>query len=175
MSLWDRQLGAEWKQQMQLFSCRKLQGAAPTCNDQVVRGDQECRLHLLLQSRYWKVYILKSTPVRVKLDFDGSRYDADNFPVWIVSDCRRETDLRYFSEQFGDKVKRVRIVADDKVRAERWQMESLCFLQKSIYTFQRLGVYPPSGWSREWMWSRQVFFQFHQCENSCISESMTGT
>ena len=54
-----------------------------------------------------------------KFCFDGFRYDADKFPVWIVSDCRRETDLRYFSEQFGDRVKRVRIVADDKVRAER--------------------------------------------------------
>ena len=47
------------------------------------------------------------------------RYEADNFPVWIVSDCRRESDLRYFSENFGDRVKRVRIVADDKVREER--------------------------------------------------------
>ena len=47
------------------------------------------------------------------------RYEADNFPVWIVSDCRRESDLRYFSENFGDRVNRVRIVADDKVREER--------------------------------------------------------
>jgi len=47
------------------------------------------------------------------------KYEADNFPVWIVSDCRRESDLRYFSENFGDRVKRVRIVADDKVREER--------------------------------------------------------
>ena len=47
------------------------------------------------------------------------RYEADNFPVWIVSDCRRESDLRFFSENFGDRVKRVRIVADDKVREER--------------------------------------------------------
>ena len=88
------------------------------------------------------------------LDFDGRgnfRYEADNFPVWIVSDCRRETDLRYFSEQFGDRVKRVRIVADDKVRTERWE-NSICvfaeinlcflknqfvFLQKSIFFFLR--------------------------------------
>ena len=49
------------------------------------------------------------------------RYEADNFPVWIVSDCRRESDLRFFSENFGDRVKRVRIVADDKVREERWE------------------------------------------------------
>ena len=64
--------------------------------------------------------------------------------MWIVSDCRRETDLRYFSEQFGDRVKRVRIVADDKVRAERCPFVGL---KKSIYkmSFQRLGVYPPSG------------------------------
>ena len=56
--------------------------------------------------------------------FDDFRYEADNFPVWIVSDCRRETDLRYFSEQFGHRVKRIRIVADDKVRAERWEKEN---------------------------------------------------
>ena len=85
----------------------------------------------------------------MKFDSDGSRYDADNFPVWIVSDCRRETDLRYFSEQFGDKVKRVRIVADDKVRAERWQMESLCFFAEINLYFSEAGCLPP-----KWMIKR---------------------
>ena len=60
----------------------------------------------------------KNSCLRIALEV-LPRYEADNFPVWIVSDCRRESDLRYFSENFGDRVKRVRIVADDKVREER--------------------------------------------------------
>ena len=74
------------------------------------------------------------------LDSDGLnnfRYEADNFPVWIVSDCRRETDLRYFSEKFGDRVKRVRIVAEDKVRAERRVMKSICIFV--IFCFSEVG------------------------------------
>jgi len=47
------------------------------------------------------------------------KYEAGNFPIWIVSDCRRKSDLRYFREKFGDRVKTVRIVTDDKVRQER--------------------------------------------------------
>lgn len=47
------------------------------------------------------------------------KYDTANFPIWIVSDCRRKTDLRYFQENFGDRVKTVRIEAEDEVRRER--------------------------------------------------------
>ena len=78
------------------------------------------------------------------LDFDGRgnfRYEADNFPVWIVSDCRRETDLRYFSEQFGDRVKRVRIVAEDKVREERRVIKSICIF--AILCFSEVGCLLP--------------------------------
>merc|ERR1719342_623613 len=47
------------------------------------------------------------------------KYKAKDFPFWIVSDCRRETDLTYFIEQFGNRVKKIRIVAEDDVRKER--------------------------------------------------------
>lgn len=47
------------------------------------------------------------------------KYKAKEFPFWIVSDCRRETDLNYFFEQFGNRVKKIRIVAEDNVRKER--------------------------------------------------------
>jgi len=47
------------------------------------------------------------------------KYDAWKFPVWIVSDCRRTTDIRYFREQFGDRVKTVRIVASVCARSQR--------------------------------------------------------
>jgi len=50
------------------------------------------------------------------------KYDSANFPVWIVSDCRRKTDLSYFTQNFGHRVKTVRIQAEDKIRRERgWE------------------------------------------------------
>ena len=61
------------------------------------------------------------------------RYSAAQFPVWIVSDCRRETDLRcftelmetsgsllrYFTELWGDRVRSLRIEAGEDVRRQR--------------------------------------------------------
>ena len=41
------------------------------------------------------------------------------FPVWIVSDCRRETDVQYFQETYGSTVATVRIVASDQARTDR--------------------------------------------------------
>jgi len=66
------------------------------------------------------------------------KYCAPKYPVWIVSDCRRETDLRYFAEQFPTRVRKVRIVAEEEVRRERgWvftpqvdDMESECGLDR---------------------------------------------
>ncbi|XP_062539441.1 phosphomevalonate kinase [Armigeres subalbatus] len=39
--------------------------------------------------------------------------------ICIVSDIRRKTDVRFFREQFGQRVKSVRIVADDATRMQR--------------------------------------------------------
>ncbi|XP_012548758.1 phosphomevalonate kinase isoform X1 [Bombyx mandarina] len=40
-------------------------------------------------------------------------------PVWIVSDIRRKTDIRWFKETYGDIIRTVRITADDRTRKER--------------------------------------------------------
>ena len=47
------------------------------------------------------------------------KYNAAQYPIWIVSDCRRETDFKYFKETYGDKVKTVRIEASEEIRTER--------------------------------------------------------
>ena len=39
--------------------------------------------------------------------------------MWIVSDCRRETDVQYFKETYGSNVATVRIVASDQARTDR--------------------------------------------------------
>ena len=39
--------------------------------------------------------------------------------MWIVSDCRRETDVQYFQETYGSAVATIRIVASDSARTER--------------------------------------------------------
>ncbi|KAF4526796.1 hypothetical protein B566_EDAN015592 [Ephemera danica] len=43
----------------------------------------------------------------------------ENKAVWIVSDARRKTDLRWFRENFGSRMKTIRVTADDDVRSRR--------------------------------------------------------
>ncbi|CAG9857354.1 unnamed protein product [Phyllotreta striolata] len=40
-------------------------------------------------------------------------------PVWIVSDVRRKTDIEWFSREYGDLIKTIRITADVGVREQR--------------------------------------------------------
>ena len=47
------------------------------------------------------------------------KYKAAEYPIWIVSDCRRETDFQYFKEIYQEKVKTVRIQASEEARAQR--------------------------------------------------------
>uniref|UniRef100_T1JES9 Phosphomevalonate kinase n=1 Tax=Strigamia maritima TaxID=126957 RepID=T1JES9_STRMM len=44
---------------------------------------------------------------------------AIQFPIWVITDIRRQTDLDYFQNSFGDKVKTVRITAEDNIRQQR--------------------------------------------------------
>ena len=46
-------------------------------------------------------------------------YSAHERPVWIVSDCRRATDIAFFEAEFPGKCLRVRVKASDGVRAKR--------------------------------------------------------
>ncbi|XP_069694888.1 phosphomevalonate kinase isoform X2 [Periplaneta americana] len=46
-------------------------------------------------------------------------FKAHEKPIWIVSDIRRKTDLKWFRENYGSAVKTVRVVADDDVRRQR--------------------------------------------------------
>jgi len=48
-----------------------------------------------------------------------TKYKARSFPTWLVSDCRRETDVQYFRETYGSVVKTVRITASDQARSRR--------------------------------------------------------
>ena len=41
------------------------------------------------------------------------------FILWIVTDARRKTDLEYFRAHYGERIKTIRIVADENVRIER--------------------------------------------------------
>lgn len=44
---------------------------------------------------------------------------ADEKPIWIVSDARRKTDIKWFKENYGDTVRTFRIVANDESRKRR--------------------------------------------------------
>lgn len=52
--------------------------------------------------------------------YDGGR----DSPVWIVSDCRRATDIKYFEDNF-DRIAHVRVQASDEVRRARgWAFQA---------------------------------------------------
>uniref|UniRef100_A0A146KU59 Phosphomevalonate kinase n=2 Tax=Lygus hesperus TaxID=30085 RepID=A0A146KU59_LYGHE len=46
-------------------------------------------------------------------------YDAYSKKFWVVSDVRRKTDIRWFSENFPGKIRTIRLVCDDQIRVER--------------------------------------------------------
>ncbi len=39
--------------------------------------------------------------------------------MWIVSDCRRKTDLKFFEERFSPRCRRVRVTASQATRERR--------------------------------------------------------
>lgn len=45
--------------------------------------------------------------------------DSLSLIVWIVTDARRKTDLEFFKSNYGERVKTIRIVADESVRTQR--------------------------------------------------------
>lgn len=47
------------------------------------------------------------------------KYGARQFPLWIVSDCRRTTDFQFFQENFPGKCRTIRIQASDEARKSR--------------------------------------------------------
>ncbi|OXU29745.1 hypothetical protein TSAR_012330 [Trichomalopsis sarcophagae] len=46
-------------------------------------------------------------------------YNANDKPIWIISDARRKTDLKWFKEHYADKCKNIRISSSEEVRKNR--------------------------------------------------------
>lgn len=46
-------------------------------------------------------------------------FSATDKPIWIVSDIRRKTDIKWFKENYGDLLKIIRITADEETRKQR--------------------------------------------------------
>ena len=46
-------------------------------------------------------------------------YQAENYEIWIVSDCRRKTDFTFFRECFPSLCQTVRITASEETRISR--------------------------------------------------------
>ena len=81
------------------------------------------------------------------------KYKGSDFPLWIVSDCRRRTDFEFFEANYPRLCKRVRIWASDEVRRSRGfsfqagvdDAESECGLddQNCDVTIENNGQVPP--------------------------------
>lgn len=77
--------------------------------------------------------------------------------IWIVSDARRHSDIRFFKDNFGNIVQVVRIVAQDDVRQSRgwsfvkgWKLSrssSFCFIfiQRTESVANNLFFLKPAG------------------------------
>lgn len=46
-------------------------------------------------------------------------FSAREKAVWMVSDARRKTDIKWFKENFGDACKTIRINCPDEIRKTR--------------------------------------------------------
>jgi len=55
------------------------------------------------------------------------KYESCKFPIWIVSDCRRETDFKYFLEKYKSRVTTVRITATEEARQKRFKLRKSVF------------------------------------------------
>lgn len=55
-----------------------------------------------------------------------------SFHVWIISDARRQTDVRYFKEHFTEETVTVRVEAELKVRESR----GFVFTKGQLNTFE---------------------------------------
>ena len=44
---------------------------------------------------------------------------GSELPVWIISDARRRTDVKYYQEKYTEIVLNVRVIASEIVRTER--------------------------------------------------------
>ena len=42
-----------------------------------------------------------------------------DFPIWIISDCRRKTDFEFFGREYPNVTKRIRVWASEEVRLSR--------------------------------------------------------
>ena len=82
------------------------------------------------------------------------KYNGKDFPIWIISDCRRTTDFQFFESNYPKEIcKRVRICASEEVRMSRGfvfqsgvdDAESECGLdeQNCDFTIENNGQVPP--------------------------------
>ena len=46
-------------------------------------------------------------------------FNAKDFEIWIVSDCRRKSDFGYFESNYSGRTKRIRIFASEETREKR--------------------------------------------------------
>lgn len=45
--------------------------------------------------------------------------NVSSLKIWIVTDARRPSDIFYFKTKFPNKVKTIRVYADDNIRIQR--------------------------------------------------------
>ena len=80
-------------------------------------------------------------------------YQADQYSIWIISDCRRESDFQFFDSNYTGKTMKIRVWASEEVRVQRGfsfqggvdDAESECGLDHETFDFvlENNGVVEP--------------------------------
>ncbi|XP_006620089.1 phosphomevalonate kinase [Apis dorsata] len=81
-------------------------------------GDGKYKENYRLEMVKWGEHIRNTDQgyfCRAALDI----YNAYDKSIWIVSDIRRKTDIQWFTENFKNICKTIRIESDDSIRIER--------------------------------------------------------
>lgn len=86
-------------------------------------SDSEYKEHHRLQMVEWSTELRKKDP-NCFLRASIKENQADQYPVWILTDARRDCDIEYFEQtelfkKLNTKVIRLRIAASDQVRQQR--------------------------------------------------------
>lgn len=81
-------------------------------------GTSEYKEHYRLEMARWSEAIRKEDNgyfCRAAIDM----YKAYDKPIWIVSDTRRKTDIKWFKENYGNACKVIRIITNLEIRKQR--------------------------------------------------------
>lgn len=96
-------------------------------------------MYIVCQKKIHYYKKLRILYVRNKSIYQKYKYlSASNKAVWIVSDVRRKTDIQWFTENFGDICKTIRINCPEEVRQKRGWVYTLGIRKRIMNLYYKI-------------------------------------